>query len=435
MNNTHQPTLMSLFYEKALLLLTWGALIGIVALFTTRFYGLTMLVLASTIVTYILLGPVSILERGVHQLMVRLNQDHTQTLSRFIAVVVVYISFFSLIGSATVGLGPILVKQVHGFSKALPGYLTAAEDVVLSWRNTLATQWIMTPPTHTTPEPITTPSTKTTAKKEPTPKPATLTATPPPETPPIKTLVTEAEKTEFRESVVKQVLLQGLHSAKTGMGDGLRYIYNALTTTINGVLYVLSALIMVFYLLLDGHKLKPFIVNRLPAAAAVKANHLLEEAHQVMSTFIKGQFLLGLLTGSYMLIVYLLFDVKFAFLLASVFAVSEILPVVGTWIGFSPGILVMLFSDNPMVTIWVWLCSYCFQTIKDNILAPKVVGDVMGLHPVIVILSLLIGVKLAGLVGILIALPAASILGIILKHRRQERFTATVSPESLFHDH
>lgn len=126
--------------------------------------------------------------------------------------------------------------------------------------------------------------------------------------------------------------------------------------------------------------------------------------------------MLGILTGVYMFIIYTLFGVSYAIFLGTFLAIAELLPVVGTWIGLTPGILVMLFSDDPFVVIPVWLCSYAFQTVKDNILAPKVVGDVMGLHPVVVIFALIICAKFAGLVGVLLALPLASILNIVLHY-------------------
>jgi predicted PurR-regulated permease PerM len=68
-----------------------------------------------------------------------------------------------------------------------------------------------------------------------------------------------------------------------------------------------------------------------------------------------------------------------------------------------------------MTAVWVWLCSYCYQTIKDNILAPKVVGDVMGLHPLVIVLSLLICAQVAGLLGVLVALPLASAVNVIIR--------------------
>jgi predicted PurR-regulated permease PerM len=113
--------------------------------------------------------------------------------------------------------------------------------------------------------------------------------------------------------------------------------------------------------------------------------------------------------------VYSIFHVPYAILLGSIFALAELLPVVGTWIGITIGLTVILLTMDPIVAFWVWLCSYCYQTIKDNILAPKVVGDVMGLHPMVIILALLICAKIAGLLGVLMALPLASAVNVVIR--------------------
>ena len=73
------------------------------------------------------------------------------------------------------------------------------------------------------------------------------------------------------------------------------------------------------------------------------------------------------------------------------------------------------------------------QTIKDNILAPKVVGDVMGLHPLVIILPLLICAKVAGVLGVLMALPLASAVNVVLQlllKKDQEAKSALAAAES-----
>jgi predicted PurR-regulated permease PerM len=70
----------------------------------------------------------------------------------------------------------------------------------------------------------------------------------------------------------------------------------------------------------------------------------------------------------------------------------------------------------------VFGCSYVFQTIKDNILQPQVVGNALGLHPILIIISLLLGAKVAGLVGVVIALPVGALVVFILKTALAEQW-------------
>jgi predicted PurR-regulated permease PerM len=188
-----------------------------------------------------------------------------------------------------------------------------------------------------------------------------------------------------------------------------------LTKTIQGVVYALCGLLLIYYLLLDGERLGRNLLELFPKASRPAMAYVFSSTHQVMFSFVKGQVLLGLLTGVYMFIVYTLIGVKYAAFLGSLFALAEILPVIGTYLGIIPGLTVALYTGGPLMALAVFLCSYAYQTVKDNILSPKIVGNVMGLHPVMVILSLLIFGKLGGLVGILFALPLASVFNVVLR--------------------
>jgi predicted PurR-regulated permease PerM len=185
--------------------------------------------------------------------------------------------------------------------------------------------------------------------------------------------------------------------------------------TVNGLIYLLAGMLLTFYFLLDGVRLKEGILRRVPVSTRSVTQKLFQGFHQVMLAFVKGQVMLGLLTGAYMFVVYTIFGVPYAFLLAVIFALAEFLPVIGTWIGITVGLTVMFLTVKPVTLFSVWLCSYVYQTLKDNVLAPKVVGDVMGLHPLVIILSLLLCAKLAGLLGVLIALPLASAVNVVLR--------------------
>ncbi|MEM0950623.1 MAG: AI-2E family transporter [Cyanobacteria bacterium P01_H01_bin.74] len=191
--------------------------------------------------------------------------------------------------------------------------------------------------------------------------------------------------------------------------------------TIESFVYGVAGLMLTFYFLLDGHYFKPWVLTFINKEAKPAVAYVLQSFHQVMLSFIKGQVMLGILTGIYMFIVYLGFNVPYALLLAVIFAIAEFIPVLGTYIGVFFGFTVIIFTRDPVTLFWVWFFSYAFQTVKDNILAPKVVGDVMGLHPMVIILALLLCAKVAGFLGILIALPLASSVNVLIKFLKEPK--------------
>jgi predicted PurR-regulated permease PerM len=202
------------------------------------------------------------------------------------------------------------------------------------------------------------------------------------------------------------------------IGATFQNLMTLISTTLSGLVYALTGLVLLFYFLLDGRDLKNGFVDILPPDSQQVVDQFLTQVHASMFGFVKGQVLLGIATGIFMIILYSLFDVPYAFFLGAFFAVSEILPVVGTWLGFTPGILVLLFI-NPLKLLMVMGIVYVYQVIKDNMVAPRVLGHTTGLHPVIVILSLLVCAKIAGLVGVLFAIPIASTINVAITMLRE----------------
>jgi predicted PurR-regulated permease PerM len=211
-------------------------------------------------------------------------------------------------------------------------------------------------------------------------------------------------------------LSQGLQSSlENGASTVLEQLPEWLNVGMQGLLYLLSGLILTFYGLLDGERL-PKQLNALLPEGTLKqtVNRYLSSIHTTLLAFIRGQLLLAVASGVLMLVLYSCFGVRYAVLLSTLFTVAEIVPVIGPWLAFAPGILVMLFGPNPWVTVYV---LGLYALVKDNILLPNVVGNAMGLHPIVVILSLLVSAKLAGWVGLVLAIPVTSLVGMLLKNK------------------
>ena len=212
-------------------------------------------------------------------------------------------------------------------------------------------------------------------------------------------------------STLAKSALDWVHTATSGTWDAA---WDHAVGVAEGIsfsfLNTLCVVLLVFYALLDGPKLTKAIVTTSPKVFQSSLAFIMQQTHQTMLAFIKGQVLLGALTGGYMFVIYSILGTPFALFLSVLFFIAELLPVVGTWIGITFGLVTIVLFGEPWTAIPVWLCSYIYQTIKDNLLAPKIVGDVMGLHPILVLLSILIGAQTGGLIGILLALPLASLV-------------------------
>ncbi len=399
MGRQASDTLEKVFRQSVITMTGLMVFVGIFYL-GSLFYALIVLLGLAVVMTYILLGPVNWMEKGLLLLgrsvpKVRFLRE-SNDLTRGFTIIIVYVVFFFVLTLASVKLVPVVSRQLNDFAMDLPRYFVQVEIMLIDW----------------TDQTFGTDALKRLFEKdiqEAEKQGVVLEDSP-------NGVITEKEKQIIHQSVLRNAVAQISQLTEKALTSALSNVANMVTNTVNGFIYTIAGLLLVFYFLLDGRRLRDRLRECLPQNVQGTADYFTSRFHEVMFAFIKGQLMLGILTGVYMFIIYSIFGVEYAIFLGTFLAIAELLPVVGTWIGLTPGILVMLFSEDPLVVIPVWLCSYAFQTVKDNILAPKVVGDVMGLHPVVVIFALIVCAKFAGLVGVLLALPLASILNIILHH-------------------
>jgi predicted PurR-regulated permease PerM len=217
---------------------------------------------------------------------------------------------------------------------------------------------------------------------------------------------------QFKDSIMRFV--------QANAQGALSNVFTVAAGTVTGIGYLITILVLSFYFLMDGKHLVKGINSLIPKKFLPNAMKIEQSIHESLLGFLKGQVYLGILAGAIMLPVYLAFGIKYALFLCIFLTVAEIIPVVGSTLGFIPAIIIILFTD-PMKLILICIIFWIMQAIKDNIVAPKIVGEIIGLHPVTVILSLWIGFQLAGLFGIIFAIPVASVINVIISFIIQEK--------------
>lgn len=206
---------------------------------------------------------------------------------------------------------------------------------------------------------------------------------------------------------------------RLGIGESNQFVNVSLTR----LLWMLLLFVYIFYALLEGQFALQQGYNRLPVGWRSHVKAFVEDLHQVMLAFVQGQVFLGLLTGLYMFVVYSLFGVDYALLFASLFAVAELLPIIGTYIGFTPALLFMAFTGDFTTLLGVFTSSYIWQSLKDNILQPQLMGNKLGMHPVFILVSLVICGKLGGVLGVLLAIPVAAMMIVTLRRIKTFQFS------------
>ena len=191
-------------------------------------------------------------------------------------------------------------------------------------------------------------------------------------------------------------------------------------STMTMVLYGLSIFVISFYFLLDGYQIQASVIKLFPRRHGAMLQRLAYEIDKSLQAFFQGQIVLGLGFGAFMILIFLGLGVHYALLLGVILGIWEIIPVIGPTIGFFPVLIAVGIHgmDNLPVNrfsqfLIVLTVFYIFQWLKDNILAPRYIGNVIGLHPVTIFIAIMIGAKLDGMLGVIFALPAACVVNVM----------------------
>ncbi|MGI2335239.1 MAG: AI-2E family transporter [Dehalogenimonas sp.] len=180
-------------------------------------------------------------------------------------------------------------------------------------------------------------------------------------------------------------------------------------TTI-GFIFGFAALPMfLFYILKDWEKLRDNLYHGLPGLAAIHTRNLLNIISTVLGRYLRAQLLLGSIVGSVTFIGLLLLNVNFglALLLAIVAGLFEMVPTIGPWVSGIFAVIIIL-ATYPDLIVWVILLFLLIQGIENNLLVPRVQGQILHIHPAIALLLLILGAYLAGIWGVLLAIPLAA---------------------------
>jgi len=128
-------------------------------------------------------------------------------------------------------------------------------------------------------------------------------------------------------------------------------------------------------------------------------------------------------------VVLLLLGVKFALVLALIAGILELIPFVGPIISAVPAIIIA-FSQSPLLAVLVVILYFVVQQLENNILVPKIMQKAVGLNPIITIVVILIGAKLSGIMGAILAVPVATVVSMLLSDWQESRNRARL-PEKV----
>ena len=214
-----------------------------------------------------------------------------------------------------------------------------------------------------------------------------------------------SEHLTFKEAVQR--------APATGPGEIGRTVLSAITGVVGGIVGLLTILILTFYLLVDSGTLWAFLLQLFPARDRKRVDAASRAITEKVSAWLGGQLLLAAIIGTTSAIGLWLLGIPFFYVLALISAIGELIPIVGPVLAAIPAVAVAAsVSLNKMLLVVLFFVVQ--QQIENHLLVPKVMSRQVGVSAVTVIVALLIGGKLLGIPGAILAVPTAAILQVIV---------------------
>ena len=174
--------------------------------------------------------------------------------------------------------------------------------------------------------------------------------------------------------------------------------------------------IITFYMLRDWDSFTSHLSALLPESQRETVLELARETDEVLGAFLRGQILVMLALATIYSIGLTLVGLKFAIAIGVVAGLVSFVPYLGFVFGIGLAGLTVILEPNPILNLVGVVATFTIaQLIEGSVLTPKLVGDRIGLHPVIVIFAVSAGGQLFGFFGILLALPAAAVLSVLIR--------------------
>lgn len=170
--------------------------------------------------------------------------------------------------------------------------------------------------------------------------------------------------------------------------------------------------IISYYFLSEGDSIRNRIIIIFPVSIRNMLRSIYRDIDRVLGRYIISQLFLCLLIGIATFMILIKLKVSFPIMLSLINAFFNIIPYFGPIFGAIPAVLIALICSTK-TAVWTAVWLYILQLVEGNIISPKITGDSVNIHPLLVIILLVLGGKIAGFVGMVLAIPVAVIIKII----------------------
>jgi predicted PurR-regulated permease PerM len=290
---------------------------------------------------------------------------------RWLAMLITFLLLAGIVSLAFLVLVPILIVQLVSFVKAAPHIATAAQDTLRSLLQPLTDSGILK------------------------------------ETPDQFMVRLGRDLLDLAQSVGQQVL-----GRLVGFVSG----------TISVALALFGVLFVAVYLLANVRKIKATFLMAAPKRYRRDAAELWESEGVSLSRYLSGLGLDMLIQGAISSVGLFLLGIPYALLLGTWVAVAAVIPYLGAWLGAIPAVIVAL-TVSPAKAFLTALLYLVVQQIEGNVLQPRIQGHALNMPSILIFLGVIAGGEIAGLLGVIFAVPTLAVLKVLFDFFRARLYT------------
>ncbi|HHW02831.1 MAG TPA: AI-2E family transporter [Thermoanaerobacterales bacterium] len=213
-------------------------------------------------------------------------------------------------------------------------------------------------------------------------------------------------------AAIQEVIDRNIDQIEKILLSILQNIASIIMRWVSSLFSIILGPVVGFYLLKDLDKIKMNLVYYLPHDQRQMVIKFLEKIDTTLGRYIRSQLIVSFIIGIFTTLALYILKIDFALLIGLLAGVTNIIPYFGPFIGALPAVVITMLR-YPHKIVWLVIAIIIIHELESGIISPHIVGENVGLHPITVIFSLLVGGTFFGLWGMILAVPIAALIKII----------------------
>jgi predicted PurR-regulated permease PerM len=302
----------------------------------------------------------------------------SRVMPRGMAILVTFVALIGLVVLALVFLVPLLVRQLRNFVLIVPAIANNANQFLLGLIQPLA----------------------------------------------------ESELLPIPAEDAMAALIQDLFGRAREIVEGmLGGLVGFISGAVNFGIVIFGMLFVAAYLLADVRKVKAAYLRATPRRYRRDARELWDAFGISLSRYLGGLLFVVVIQGVLAGLALWILGVPYAILLGAWVSVTAIIPYLGAFLGAIPAIIVALIFESTTIAVLTVVAYVLIQQLEGNFLTPRIQGQALNVHPIIVLLAVIGGGQIGGLVGVIFAVPALAVLSVFFDFFRTRLRTSPANGE------